>query len=135
MFYTIYKTINLINGKIYIGQHITSNLDDGYMGSGTYFQSAINAYDPENFKKEILYIFNSKKEMDDKEREIVNEDFIIREDNYNLVVGGNGGNKLPSHHWTHSKENMEKMQIARLKMIKNDEEFKITGLLSVERED
>ena len=30
----IYKTTNNINGKIYIGQHITDRLSDGYKGSG-----------------------------------------------------------------------------------------------------
>ena len=34
-FYTVYKITNLINGKIYFGQHITKDLLDDYMGSGT----------------------------------------------------------------------------------------------------
>ena len=28
MFYTIYKTTNLVNGKFYIGKHKTKDLDD-----------------------------------------------------------------------------------------------------------
>ena len=33
MYYIIYKTTNLINGKYYIGKHQTENLDDGYLVS------------------------------------------------------------------------------------------------------
>lgn len=33
-FYGIYKITNKVNGKMYIGQHITDDLDDGYLGSG-----------------------------------------------------------------------------------------------------
>ena len=28
-YYLVYKTTNLVNGKIYIGKHETDNLDDG----------------------------------------------------------------------------------------------------------
>lgn len=91
MFYLIYKIINNLNNKIYIGSHKTKNKDDGYMGSGKYLNYAINKYGVENFTKEILFVFDNAKEMYDKEAEIVNDDFLAEENTYNLKRGGHGG--------------------------------------------
>ena len=87
MYYTVYKITNLINGKYYIGKHQTMNLDDDYMGSGKILKLAINKYGIENFKKEILHIFDTEEEMNAKEKELV----VINENTYNLNQGGNGG--------------------------------------------
>lgn len=91
MFYTIYQTTNKLNGKFYVGKHKTNNLDDGYLGSGLLLGRAINKYGPENFEKKILFFLDSEDEMNAKEKEIVNEEFVAREDTYNLKVGGEGG--------------------------------------------
>lgn len=90
MFFLIYKITNLVNGKIYIGAHRTKDLNDGYMGSGTQITRAIKKYGLQNFKKDILFIFNSEEEMFAKEAEIVNKDFVLREDTYNITCGGYG---------------------------------------------
>lgn len=49
----IYKTICLVNNKIYIGRH-EGNENDGYIGSGVLFKKAFKKYGKENFKREIL---------------------------------------------------------------------------------
>jgi hypothetical protein len=91
MNYTIYKITNKIDGKIYIGKHQTDDLNDGYMGSGKILRRAQKKHGLENFLKEILHIFNTEEEMNAKEKELVTEEFCLREDTYNLCVGGQGG--------------------------------------------
>lgn len=90
-FYIIYKTINLINNKIYIGMHETYDLNDGYMGSGKAIELAFRKYGKKNFNREILFFCKTREEMRQKERELVTEEFINRENTYNLTLGGYGG--------------------------------------------
>lgn len=87
-FYIIYKIVNKLDGKFYIGQHQTKNLDDGYMGSGLRIQRAIEKYGKESFDKQLLHFFTSFDEMNAKEIELVTEELISRDDCYNIATGG-----------------------------------------------
>lgn len=89
IYYTVYKTINNINGKIYIGCHKTKNIHDGYLGSGTIIKRAIEKYGVENFTKEILKTFDNLKDAESYEAELVDKNFTLREDTYNISIGGN----------------------------------------------
>lgn len=91
MYHFIYKTTNLVNGKIYIGKHSSKTLDDHYLGSGVVLQKAILKYGRENFKREILELFDTSDEALIRESEIVTKEFINRPDVYNAKPGGKGG--------------------------------------------
>ena len=87
-FFTIYEIKNKINNNIYIGCHITENINDNYMGSGVNIKNAIKNEGIDNFEKKTIYIFDNKEKMLSKEKEIVNDVFIKREDTYNIIPGG-----------------------------------------------
>lgn len=87
-YYGIYKITNLLNGKMYIGQHKTSNLDDGYMGSGLLIERAIKKYGKENFRKEWLMFCEDEEELNYMERVYVDQTWVDRSDTYNLTLGG-----------------------------------------------
>jgi hypothetical protein len=117
MFYTIYKTTNLINNKFYIGKHQTMDPNDSYYGSGVALKNSIKIHGKENFKKEVLFIFDSEEEMNLKEKELITEDFVARIDTYNMGVGGEGG-----AHFKGKKHSAE--TIAQITNTLNDPEIK-----------
>jgi len=107
LYYTIYKTINLLNNKIYIGKHQTKKINDSYLGSGIALNNAIKKHGRQTFKKVILFVFDSEDEMNDKEMEIVTESFISTDTNYNSAIGGKGGPHFKGK--THTDETKAKI--------------------------
>jgi len=81
----IYKTTNLINGTIYVGQDSKNNPD--YLGSGKVLKYAISKHGVENFTKEILEICNSKGELDEREIYWINK-LSATTIGYNIALGG-----------------------------------------------
>jgi len=83
--------VNLVNGKYYIGVHSTSNLKDGYLGSGTQLRRAIRKYGKGNFTIEILEYHLTRELLYEREREIVTKKVINDPLCMNLKMGGIGG--------------------------------------------
>lgn len=108
MYYTVYKTTNLINGKVYIGLHQTTDPYDSYLGSGKLIKKAIKKHGRENFKKEVLNIFTSREDMINMEIKLVNKDFINRSDTYNLNEGGLGIASLSKENFSEAISKMKK---------------------------
>jgi len=103
MKYTVYKTVNLVNGKYYFGVHKTENPNDDYLGSGVYIKRAVAKYGKENFRKEVLFIYLDPESAFGKEDELIQcyrgRDPLCM----NLRKGGSGGfdwiNKKSDQEW------------------------------------
>lgn len=87
-YHYLYQITNITNGKIYVGIHSTTNLEDGYEGSGILLGRAISKYGLNNFEKEILSFYNNRMEVAKAEFEIVNEEFVNDPNTYNMTIGG-----------------------------------------------
>ena len=128
IYHIIYKVTDLINNKFYIGKHTTKNINDDYLGSGKIILRSIKKYGKENFKKEILYIFDCEKEAYEVEYNLLTLDIINDKKNYNLVLGGKGfsselisgknhpfyGKDSPFKNHKHSEETKKKMSISAI---------------------
>jgi hypothetical protein len=71
--------------------HSTSNLEDGYIGSGKRLWYSIRKHGKENHEVEILEWFPDRSSLKERERELVNEDILKDSMCMNLKVGGEGG--------------------------------------------
>ena len=113
----VYLTTNIKNKKIYIGVHDTKEPDgfDGYIGCGvdinwprsiahpkTPFQYAVKKYGFDSFVRTTLKVCDTRKEALQIERILVDENFIKRNDTYNIELGGGDPprNDLPVYKYT-----------------------------------
>lgn len=90
LYHIVYKVTNTVNNKIYVGIHSTNNKEDKYIGSGWLLKSAITKYGRDKFFKEILYCYKTRTEAREMEALIVDSEFCLRKDTYNLAIGGMG---------------------------------------------
>lgn len=103
--YIVYITINMINGKMYVGVHKTNpEVFDGYIGCGIYkqndatknraFHKAVKKYGYNNFKRTTIQIFPNTEEGELQayklEEEIVTPTFLKSKSVYNECTGGKG---------------------------------------------
>ncbi len=106
MIHSVYKTINLINQKYYIGKHSSIDPNDEYLGSGKALQRAIKKYGIANFKKEVFHLYEHEIDAYNKERELLEELNGVNDPLcYNLCYGGVGFWKGAKH----SNESKKKM--------------------------
>jgi group I intron endonuclease len=111
----IYKVINKINKKCYIGQtikllqkrkndhHCQANLK-----SNNYFARTLRKYGKDNFEWEVIEKCNSKNELDEMEFHYIKQYNSFKPNGYNLTLGGDAG----TYGWIPSKETREKISKA-----------------------
>lgn len=91
MYGYVYKTTNLVNGKIYVGQHRCPTFDTNYYGSGANILKAIDKYGIDSFKCELIEECSNDQELNEKEIfYIALYDSTDRNKGYNLTAGGQG---------------------------------------------
>lgn len=148
--YCIYCITNKINGKTYIGQHKTDNLNDDYMGSGILLKQAYNKYGIENFTKSILAVTEMKENVNILEKYFIESYHNEGKAEYNMAAGGDGGFVLRNaseeklNDWkikigkkskghTLSKEARERISMARKKYVFSEETRRKIGEASRNR--
>lgn len=108
----IYKTTNLINGKIYVGKDSLN--DPQYFGSGLILNLAIKKYGINNFRKDILEQCNTPQELDEREQYWIK--FLNSTDRcigYNIAKGGAGGDTFTNQPDDKKKEILIKRNATR----------------------
>lgn len=110
MYGYIYKTTNIINSKIYIGQKKSQFfLESKYLGSGSLLRKAVAKYGKQNFKVELVEECEDKKTLDQRERYWI-EYYNARESQqgYNIATGGEGGGFVQHKHSPETKKRIAK---------------------------
>ncbi len=90
MYGYIYRTTNLINGKIYIGKK-KGEFTEKYKGSGKYLKNAINKYGWDNFKVEVIEYCETLDIQNEREKYWIAYYRNQNVEMYNIANGGDGG--------------------------------------------
>jgi len=100
----VYLTTNLVNGKQYVGDHSSDNLNDGYLGSGIVIVKAIKKFGKEKFQREILEQFDSKNKAENSQQKYIEQFNTLVPNGYNISPTG-------GIHWggVHSEESKQRM--------------------------
>jgi len=118
----IYKTTCDVTGKYYIGMHSTDDLNDGYMGSGKRLWYSFNYHGKNNHSIGILEWYDTRKELKEREKELVNEDLLKEDLCMNLKTGGDGGFVNEKHRQKFMDSKVGTTNFVN--RFKEDEEFK-----------
>ncbi len=112
----IYKSINIVNNKIYIGQtinfkkrlneHKRNSLNKKSRSYNSYFCRALRKYGWDNFKWEIIYPNIPINQLHNMEKFTIGNYNSYNGHNYNSTIGGEG-----IFGYKHNEETIEKLKI------------------------
>jgi len=129
--YSLYKTVNTINDKIYYGVHNENCKGRGiYVGSGRDLLKDVRKYGKDKFTRIIIALYSTSEEAYAAEKELVTKEVVADTSTYNLMVGGycppnklgvtlsedhklNISNGLLASNYIHSTETRDKISIAQ----------------------
>lgn len=90
-YHYFYRIINKNTHEYYFGIHSTNNLNDNYMGSGTFLKKEYKKWGKDSFIKEILKFFDNREDLIKYEQLIVNENILQDPLCLNIIRGGIAG--------------------------------------------
>ncbi len=102
----IYKTVNVVNDKFYVGKDRYDNPE--YLGSGLILRQAIRKYGRHSFRKEIVEHCQDDVELNEREVYWIDK---LRPP-YNIAAGGTGGSTMKHASESSRKEWRRKLSVA-----------------------
>lgn len=90
-YHYFYKITNKYTNQYYLGIHSTNDLNDNYMGSGTFLKREYKKYGKNSFFKEILRFFDNREDLINYEKQMVNENVLKDTLCLNIIKGGVAG--------------------------------------------
>lgn len=122
IYYYCYVTINKITGKMYVGEHSTTNLNDKYLGSGKALKDSFKKYRKKNFLRVILKFYKNKNNAHiDQERYIDMFD-TLTPNGYN--ISPSGGTNISGRHSPETIEILRKLSTKYLDPIQHKREWR-----------
>lgn len=114
MYHYIYKTTCIVTNKFYYGMHSTTNLNDGYKGSGKILMRSIKKYGMDAHITEIISYYTDRELLKHAEKIIINESLLENPLCMNLKIGGEGGGQRGIKR---SSDTIYRMRQGRLKLL------------------
>jgi group I intron endonuclease len=112
--YYVYLTTNLINGKQYIGDHFINPKEKRYyLGSGKIFLKGVKKYKSQNFIKEILEWFPTRKEAYNAQEKYIIQFNTLKPNGYN--ISPKGGHDVPGSMSEETKRKIGKANTGKIK--------------------